>query len=253
MAILSARDISCDFPYIIGEDSAKKRLKIIDNNTNQPCLIVEFINNQYYLNSNFNNYAALKTSNNNKLVFCHVIEYKEGSEEKRLLRVLSKSFLERGVPWKLRYQLIQRIRSEFLLTEEDLANETGTTKTEIRKYILEPEIPDYYKEKAIEKGYGASLMNKIYNDEYFSNEDKEILYSLAVKEKPRLTQKKLSSLKRYISKGYYLTPNQIELVEQIIKIIQPKDFIETIYWNHISQQYYQHFNDFNDGPQHPLQ
>jgi predicted transcriptional regulator len=134
--------------------------------------------------------------------------------------------------------LIQRIRSEFLLTEEDLANETGTTKTEIRKYILEPEIPDYYKEKAIEKGYGGSLMNKIYNDEYFSNEDKEILYSLAVKEKPRLTQEKFSSLKRYISKGYYLTPNQIELTEQIIKIIQPKDFIETIYWNHISQQYY---------------
>jgi hypothetical protein len=208
---------------------------------------------EFYLSSNFNNYAALKTSNDSMLVFCHVIEYKDVNEDKRLLRVLSKAFLERGVPWKLRYVIIQKLRSEFRFTAEKLAEETGIALSEIRKYILEPGIPDFYKGVAIEKGYGGSLLNIIYWDEYFSDQAKEILYSLAVKEKPRLTKEKFSNLKRYVSKGFYLTPNLIDLTEQIVKIIQPKEYIETIYWNQISQQYTQNIYDYYEGPQQPLQ
>jgi hypothetical protein len=253
MAILASRDIKCDYPYLIGEESAKKRLNIIDNSTNQPSLVVEFINNRYFLSSNFINYAALKTLNDRKLVFCLVIEFKEVSEEKRLYRVLSKAFLERGVPWKFRYELVSRLRNEFLLNEEQLVEETGIPKSEIKRYILEQEIPDFFKSLAIEKGYGGPLLNSICRDKYFSNTEKEILYSLALKDKPRLTPEKFATLKRYISKGFYLSSNSFNLTEQIIKIVQPKDFIETIYWNYISQQYSKYFNDFNDSPQHPLQ
>jgi hypothetical protein len=237
MAILSAQDIQCDYPYTIGTDTAKKRIKIMDNQTNQPNLIVEFFNNRFYLSANFTNHAALRTLNNRRLVFCHVIEFKDDYEEKRLIRLMSMAFLERGVPWKLRYELIQKLRSEYDLSEVTLANSTGIAKNEIQKYIIEPGVPDDFKEMAIEKGHSGPLLNKIYQDNYFSDEAKNILYGLAFKGRPRLTIEKFSSLKRFIAKGFYLTPNIIELTEQVIKIIEPREFIESVYWGKISRDY----------------
>ncbi len=238
LAFLSTSDIFCDFTYNLSIESAKKRCKIIGNSTNQPALIVEYFQNRFTLNDKFKNFVALNTLHSTKLVQCHVVQFENSNESDRLLRVLSKSFLDRDVPWELRYHLINQLTSEYKLNSTTISRKLGLNKTVVDKYILEQGIPDYFKELAIQKGYGGPVLNTIFHDAYFSDATKLILYDMAVNDNPRLTIEKFNILKRYLKKGLFLTQNAIDVKQQIREIVEPKNFIETEYWNYINNKYF---------------
>jgi hypothetical protein len=235
-AYLSVNDIICDYTFTIGMISAKNRCKILLNQTKQPVLIVEYVNNQYFLRENFKDCAALNTVHPNKLVRCLVIDDEIKNECLRLMRVLSKSFTERDVPWQLRYNLIRRITTEFMLSPTTISKRSGVSETEIKKYILEKGIPDVYKEIAINKGYGT-LLNDIYRESILPEHLMWILFDMAVSNQGRLTKDKYLSLKRYLRRDYNLSDNPNDIRRQIIEITEPKDFIEFNYWHAISDKY----------------
>ncbi|GIN59397.1 hypothetical protein J8TS2_37160 [Lederbergia ruris] len=236
IAFLSAEDIKHDFLYPISYRSAKKRFDILINNTNQPAIIVENFKGKFYVNENFKNFAVLKKIDPKRMIPCLIIHNPVEEECDRLLRVLSKSILERPT-WKIQYELIQRLTREFHLGVTEIAKEVNVKDKEIGKFMLEPNIPDYYKSLAIKKGYGG-VMNLICKSDY-TDELKKVLYDLAVADKHRLTEGKFKSLKRYTKMGYLLTQNKNLIRRQIIKIVEPKDYIENVYWDKISGRYSQ--------------
>lgn len=169
-----------------------------------------------------------------------------------ILRVLSKSFLESNVPWQMRYTLIQLLMKKYKLNPREISAHTHIKDKELKKYIPEPEIPDYFKKIAVEKGYGT-LLNAIYRDINFSDETKLILYDMGTTEKHRLTEEKFRTLKRYLKVGNNLTPDLFNLKKQITEIVEPKEYIESELWNMINHKYSMNLFDGNTDHQHPLQ
>lgn len=235
IAILSAKDISCDYYYTLSPATAKKRFNIITNSTKHPVLAVDFFNNKYYLSDNFDNYAALRTINKNKLVRCHIIADQLDNHCQRLLRVLSKAFQEKGLPWKLRYSLIAQLNQNFNLSPRDIVEKTDIKPSELNKFLIEPDIPDRYKEIAIEKGYGI-IFNAIYRCK-FNSDLTTLLYDMAISTENRLTNVKLDLLKQYLNSGFTLTHHPHDLKTQIMKIVNPKEYIEAEYWKNINHEY----------------
>ena len=158
--------------------SAKKRIASNQYKSTVP-FIIEEDNGKYFLVRGFKYYDALYTLRDRQPIACMVSTHTSANYVDRLLNILKRNFDNRSESWKLRWFFIHKLTHHCKLDMQTIANYLNKDVSEIKKYEIDADVPDYFKQKAIETNT-SGLVNEICLLPSIPPNQKEQYYHLAV-------------------------------------------------------------------------
>lgn len=182
LKLMSIRPIHINTFYYdpVSEDTAYNRLRSLNSlGYDRYVLVVEKISFQkYILIEGFREYSALKFLQQNKPVFCNVIN--TTNEKERLLRILIKVITLETTSWYFKYLHIQKLMVDYHMKPEEISNAINQPLSKINKFLYRSDIPEYIRELADLNGASNILLNKIASSRVLHDTIRRLLFTRAV-------------------------------------------------------------------------
>ncbi|WP_186577056.1 hypothetical protein [Aquibacillus kalidii] len=139
---------------------------------------VEEQDGKYFLMSGFRFYDSYKQLESQRLIPC-LVKKANNTEPDRIVKVLKQGVNHEGTNWRFKYHLINRLVKVHRMDCQSIAFQLGKDESYIRGFLLDSEIPDYFKERAI-RSNTSDLIQSIYLHPAIPDRDKLDFYQLAI-------------------------------------------------------------------------
>ncbi|MCT8137660.1 hypothetical protein H1D32_07770 [Anaerobacillus sp. CMMVII] len=232
---LSANQINVRHQYLPTRNTASKKLPILLK-SNRPLIHVfkDKIGN-YFLWKGIEVYQTLKVLNSTLKIPCQ-IHQGPANEYQWTLKLLQSCYLENSY-WKVKMELIRNLLNDDKKTAEQISEDSGIELKEIKKYLIQPDVPDDYKELAISNGK-HTLVNSICNNKKLTDECKTLLYEAVFHYSTPITFEQYNLFKKYIRDGYQFDPSEAGSMVKLKEIVNQNAAL-IYYWSSLnSGRYY---------------
>lgn len=224
---LSANQVMVRHQFLPKQSTASKKLPILTK-SNRPLMHV-FIDRlgNYFLWKGIEVYQTLKVVNPSLKVPCQI--HQGPLNEYEWTIKLLKSCYQENIHWKVKLELIGLLLNEEGKTAEEVSSDTGIELQEIKKYVVEPDIPDDYKELAINSDKQI-LVNEICRNKKLTEDAKNMLYEAVFHYATPLTLEQYHLFRKYIRDGYTFDPNEADAMKKLKEIVN-KNAALVYYWS----------------------
>lgn len=222
---IAMKDVKVRHEYTPMPKTAKRKYKLFS--AHKPHMeLYRKSNGEFFLKNGVDAYNTFMTMDPNERIPVFIID-KNIETIDWTFRLLH-SCLTENVYFKMKYEYVMLSLEETDNDINKICSKVGCFKEDIEKYIIDPRVPDKYKELAI-RHERHTLINKIYRDQRLEGY-KLLLYEAAFQENNRLTQKELKTFIKYIQAGHSLNPESPHALSQLSRIVDEKRAFKN-HWN----------------------
>jgi hypothetical protein len=224
---LSANQVIVRHQYLPTRSTASKKLPILTK-SNRPLMHV-FIDRlgNYFLWKGIEVYQTLRVVTPSLKVSCQ-IHQGPLNEYQWTIKLLQSSYQE-NIHWKVKLEIIDLLINKVGKTTEEISCDSGIDLGEIKKYVVMNEVPDDYKELAINNNKQI-LVNEICKNEKLTEDAKNMLYEAVFHYATPLTLEQYHLFRKYIRDGYAFDPNEADAMMKLKEIVN-KNAALVYYWS----------------------
>jgi hypothetical protein len=224
---LSANQVMVRHQFLPARSTASKKLPILTK-SNRPLMHV-FIDRlgNYFLWQGIEVYQTLKVIYPSLKVPCQI--HQGPSNEYQWSIKLLQSCYQENSHWKVKLELIDLLINADGKTVEDVSCDSGIDLGEIKRYVVENEVPDDYKELAINNDK-QMLVNEICRNKRLTKDAKNMLYEAVFHYTSPLTIEQYHLFRKYIRDGYTFDPNEADAMMKLKEIVN-KNAALVYYWS----------------------
>lgn len=227
---LSANEVRVRHQYLPGNDTASKKYPIFIKSARPLMHVFLDKGGNFLLYKGIDAFHTLKVRSPTEAVPCQV-HLASLNLYDWTIKLLQASFNE-NVNWRVKYELILTLIYEENKSAELISKDSGVSLKEIKKYIVNQEVPNFIRDLAI-KNNKEKLINDIYKEKSLTEDCKALLYRAVFSKDAPFTDTKFKLFKKYIKASFEFNPLARDAMKKLNEIVD-KDTALKFYWSSLN-------------------